>query len=231
MRQFISRKGLLLSVFLFIAFLLATLPCFSSEKVTVTSNPQSARIYVDGIQMASGKVIVKIPKGACVTVEVKSEGYIPEIRTYCNKKGVTDPPSSDYIQLQEDESYTSSIESNIANTEVQINVKPSKSKEDAWKEIVSTVLEKFDVLENSDEKAGYLRTAWVGMSFKSNTIRIRFIVKQSSESPLVYRVKFVSEASGKSSTPYNADEQYRSFNRILKKYDGFLDELTTRLKN
>jgi len=87
------------------------------------------------------------------------------------------------------------------------------------------------VLENSDEKAGYLRTSWVGMSFKSNTIRIRFIVKQSSDAPLVYRVKFVSEASGKSATPYNADEQYRPFNRILKKYDGFLDELTTKLKN
>lgn len=227
MGQLCFNKGLMLSFL----FLTTTLQGICSEKVTVTTSPQTARIYVDGIQMATGKVIVKVAKGACVTVEVRSEGFIQETRTYCNKKGVTDPPSSDYIQLQEDESYTSSIESNIANTEVQINVKPSKSKEDAWKEIVSTVLEKFDVLENSDEKAGYLRTSWVGMSFKSNTIRIRFIIKQSSETPLVYRVKFVSEASGKSSTPYNADEQYRSFNRILKKYDGFLDELTTRLKN
>ena len=203
----------------------------ASDKVTVTTSPQTARIYVDGIQMGTGKIVVKVSKNACVTVEVKLEGYIQETRTYCDKKGITDPPSSDYIQLQEDESYTSSIESNIANTEVQINVNPSKTKEEAWKEIVSIVLEKFDVLENSDEKAGYLRTSWVGMSFKSNTIRIRFIVKQSSETPLVYRVKFVSEASGKSGTPYNADEQYRPFNRILKKYDGFLDELTTKLKN
>ena len=206
-------------------------PAMASVKVTVTTSPQTARIYVDGVQMGTGKVIVKVSKGACVTVEVKLEGYIQEMRTYCVRKGITDPPSSDYIQLQEDESYTSSIESNIANTEVQINVNASKNKEEAWKEIVSIVLEKFDVLENSDEKSGYLRTSWVGMSFKSNTIRIRFIVKQSSESPLVYRVKFVSEASGKSSTPYNADEQYRPFNRILKKYDGFLDELTTKLKN
>jgi hypothetical protein len=203
----------------------------ASEKVTVTTSPQSARIYVDGIQMGTGKVVVKVAKNACVTVEVKMEGYIQETRTYCDKKGITDPPSSDYVQLLEDESYTSSIESNIANTEVQINVNPSKTKEEAWKEIVSVVLEKFDVLENSDEKSGYLRTSWVGMSFKSNTIRIRFIVKQSSESPLVYRAKFVSEASGKSGTAYNADEQYRPFNRILKKYDGFLDELTTKLKN
>jgi hypothetical protein len=203
----------------------------ASEKVVITTFPQTARIYVNGVQMGTGKVEIKIAKNDCITVEVKQEGYIQESRTYCVKKGMADPPSNDYIQLQEDESYTSSIESNIANTEIQINVNANRTREDAWKQMIGTVLDKFDVLENSDEKAGYIRTSWVGMSFKSNTVRIRFIVKQSSEKPLVYKVKFVSEASGKSATPYNADEQYRPYNRILKKYDGFLDELITRLKN
>jgi hypothetical protein len=203
----------------------------ASDKVTVTTSPQTAKIYVDGILMGTGKVAVKVSKNSCVTVDVKLDGYIQETRTYCDKKGVADPPSSEYIQLQEDEAFSSSTESNIANIDVQLNVNPSKSKEEAWKEIVGVVLEKFDDLENSDEKTGYLRTSWVGMTFKSNTLRVRFIVKQSSESPLVYRAKFVSEASGKPGTPYNADEQYKAFNRILKKYDGFLDELTTKLKN
>jgi hypothetical protein len=203
----------------------------ASDKVTVTTSPQTAKIYVDGILMGTGKVAVKVSKNSCVTVDVKLDGYIQETRTYCDKKGIADPPSSEYIQLQEDEAFSSSTESNIANIDVQLNVNPTKSKEEAWKEIVGVVLEKFDDLENSDEKTGYLRTSWVGMTFKSNTIRVRFIVKQSSESPLVYRAKFVSEASGKPGTPYNADEQYKAFNRILKKYDGFLDELTTKLKN
>ncbi len=203
----------------------------ASDKVTVTTSPQTAKIYVDGILMGTGKVVVKVPKNSCVTVDVKLDGYIQETRTYCDKKGITDPPSSEYIQLQEDEAFSSSTESNIANTEVQLNVNSNKSKDEAWKIIVGVVLEKFDDLENSDEKTGYLRTSWVGMSFKSNTLRMRFIVKQSSDSPLVFRAKFVSEASGKPSTPYNADEQYKAFNRILKKYDGFLEELTTKLKN
>jgi hypothetical protein len=203
----------------------------ASDKVTVTTSPQTAKIYVDGMLMGTGKVVVKVPKNSCVTVDVKLDGYIQETRTYCDKKGITDPPSSEYIQLQEDEAFSSSTESNIANTEVQLNVNPNKSKDEAWKIIVGVVLEKFDDLENSDEKTGYLRTSWVGMSFKSNTLRTRFIVKQSSDSPLVFRAKFVSEASGKPGSPYNADEQYKAFNRILKKYDGFLDELTTKLKN
>lgn len=203
----------------------------AAEKVVITTSPQTARIYVNGVQMGTGKIEIKISKNDCITVEVKQEGYIGESRTYCVKKGMADPPSTDYIQLQEDESYTSSIESNIANTEIQINVNAGRSREDAWKQVIGTVLDKFDVLENSDEKAGYIRTSWVGMSFKANTVRIRLIVKQASEKPLVYKVKFVSEASGRSSTPYNADEQFRPYNRILKKYDGFLDELITRLKN
>jgi hypothetical protein len=207
------------------------MPVTASDKVTVSTSPQTAKVYVDGILMGAGKVVVKVSKNACVTVDVKLDGYIQESRTYCDKKGMTEPPSSEYIQLQEDESYSSSIESNIANIEVQLNVNPNKTRDEAWKEIVGVVLEKFDDLENSDEKTGYLRTSWVGMSFKSNTIRTRFIVKQSSDSPLVFRAKFVSESSGKPGTPYNADEQYKPFNRILKKYDGFLDELTTKLKN
>jgi hypothetical protein len=222
---------ILQSLFLLMLSLSFITESAAAEKVTITTSPQTARIYVNGVQMGTGKVEIKIAKNDCVTVEVKQEGFIGESRTYCVKKGMADPPSTDYIQLPEDESYTSSIESNIANTEIQVNVNANKSREDAWKQVVSTVLDKFDVLENSDEKAGYLRTSWVGMSFKANTVRIRFIVKQSSEKPLVYKVKFVSEASGRSSTAYNADEQFRPYNRILKKYDGFLDELVTRLKN
>ncbi|MDI3320639.1 hypothetical protein [Pinibacter soli] len=135
------------------------------------------------------------------------------------------------IQLQADESYTSSFQTDIANNEILINVKPGRSKDDAWKQIVSTVLGKFDVLENNDEKAGYLRTSWNGSTYRANTVRIRLIIKQSSEDPLAYKVKFVSEESGRSGTAFSADEQFHAFNRVLKKYDGFIEELTTRLKN
>lgn len=222
------------SVFVAICTMLSVMllqPAKAAEKVTVTTNPQNARIFVNGVLMGAGKFQVTVPKKECVTVEIKLEGYIMETRTYCNKKGVSDPPNHDYIQLQVDESITSTILSDIANNEILINVKTTKTREEAWKQIVSTVLSKFDALENNDEKAGYIRTSWNGTTFKSNTVRIRLIIKQASEDPLTYKIKFVSEESGKASTPFNADEQYKPFNRILKKYDGFIEELTTRLKN
>lgn len=141
------------------------------------------------------------------------------------------PPKSDYFKLQSDESYTSSIQSDIANNEIVLNIKPGRTKEEAWKTIVATVLGKFDVLEMNDEKSGYLRTSWIGVTFKANTVRMRVIIKQSTDEPLSYKIKFVSEYSGRAGTPFSADEQFAPFGRMLKKYDGFLEELTTKLKN
>ena len=206
---------------------------FAKEKVIVTTDPQTARIYINGVLTGTGRVEVTVPKNDCVKVEVKLEGFVQETRNYCDRKGMSTPPNSDYIQLQADESYTSSVESNVANTEILLSVKKGKSREDAWKMIVQTVLGKFDVLENNDERSGYLRTAWVGQTFMrgNNTIRTRVIIKLSSEDPLAFKIKFVSEESRRAGTSFSADEQYAPFGRILKKYDGFIDEMMTKLGN
>lgn len=199
--------------------------------ISLTSSPQTAKIYVNGVEMGSGSYQLSVPFNECLTVEVRSEGFIQESRTYCKKKGQGQPPKSDYFKLQTDESYTSSIESDIANKELTLNVKPDRTKEEAWKIIVATILGKFDVLEMNDEKSGYLRTAWVGKPFAANTVRMRVIVKQATEEPLTYKIKFISEASGSPRTAYSADEQFDPIGRILKTYDGFLDEMITKLKN
>lgn len=199
--------------------------------ISITSTPQTAKIFVNGVEMGAGAYQLSVPYNECLTVEVKEEGFVQESRTYCKRKGQGLPPKSDYFKLQPDESYTSSIQSDIANKELILNVKPDRTKDEAWKIIVATILGKFDVLEMNDEKSGYLRTSWIGVTFKANTVRMRVIVKMSTESPLSYKIKFVSENSGRSGTPFSADEQFAAFGRILKTYDGFLDEITTKLKN
>jgi len=224
-------KSVLKTFIICLCFLFFYTKTVYSQKVKITTTPQSAKIYVNGVSMGAGQLIVTVPSNECVTVEIKEEGFIPEIRTYCKKRGVSPPPKTDYFQLQPDESYTSSLQSDIANNEIVLNVKTGRDKTEAWKIIVTTILSKFDVLENNDEKLGYLRTSWVGVTFKTNTVRMRVIVKQANEDPLSYKIKFVSEYSGRAGTAFNADEQYRSFDRILKKYDGFLEEMSTKLKN
>ncbi len=202
-----------------------------SAKTTITTSPQNARIFVNGVLMGTGKVQVSVPKNECLTIEIKLEGYISETRTFCNKKGSKEPPKNEYIQMQTDEVITSSMPVDDANNETRIWVKTTKTREEAWKQVLSIVLSKFDVVESNDEKAGYLRTAWAGTPFKNNTLRVRLIIKQVTDDPLVYIIKLTTEESGKPGTPYNADEQYRPFKRLLKRYDGFIEEMTARLQN
>src|SRR6478752_5648601 len=97
-----------------------------SQKVKITTSPQTAKIFVNGVSMGAGQLVVTVPGNECVTVEIREEGYIPEVRTYCKKRGVSPPPKTDYFQLQTDESYTSSIQSDIANNEIVLNVKKGR---------------------------------------------------------------------------------------------------------
>lgn len=202
-----------------------------AQKVKITTNPQSAKIYVNGVKMGAGSLVVTVPSNECVTVQVSEDGYLYEERTYCKKRGITPPPKTDYIQLDIDDSYTSSVQSEYANIDISLDVRKDRTKAEAWKIIVATILGKFDVLEMNDEKSGYLRTNWIGVTYKRNTVRMRLIVKQASEEPLQYKMKFITEISPRSGTSFTADEQFSPFGRILKKFDGFHDEMTTKLKN
>jgi hypothetical protein len=202
-----------------------------AEKVIVTTSPENARIYVDGVLKGTGKIQVTIPRKECITVEVRLEGFVQEIRTYCNKKHES-TSQKDYIRLQEDLSLKSSTPSDFVNNEIQLTVKATKTREEAWRMIVSTVLNRFEELDLNDERAGYLRTSWISNPFDNNTVRIKIIIRQTSDDPLTYKIKFLSEESGKAGTPVNnADGLYKPFNRMLKKNDGFIEELMTRLKN
>lgn len=199
--------------------------------VAVTTSPQTAKIYVNGILMGTGSLSVTVPNGDCVTVECTDVGFIPQTTNYCKKKGITLPPKSDYKKLEVDETFTSTVEVDNANIDIPLEVRKERTKEEAWKIIVSTILGKFDVLEMNDEKSGYLRTAWVGRSSNGSTFRCRVIVKMSAEDPLAYKIKFVSDIAYEPKLSYSADEKYQPINRIWKKYDGFLEELVTKLKN
>jgi len=226
MKSAILKPGL----FVLTALCLASTSGYA-QKVEVTTNPQSAKIYVNGVKMGAGSLVVTVPGNQCVTVQVTEDGYLMEERTYCKKRGVTPPPKNDYIQLDVDDSYTSSVQSEYANIDIALDVRKDRTKAEAWKIIVATILGKFDVLEMNDEKSGYLRTNWIGVTYKRNTVRMRLIVKMASEDPLQYKMKFITEISGRSGTPFTADEQFAPFGRILKKFDGFHDEMVTKLKN
>ena len=99
-------KSILKTSTLFLFLLFITAGSIKAQKIKITTSPQSAKIFVNGVSMGAGQLVVTVPSNECVTVQIAEEGFIPETRTYCKKRGVSPPPKTDYFQLLPDESYT-----------------------------------------------------------------------------------------------------------------------------
>ena len=216
--------------FLFM-FLMVTLFSFDSmagkKTILLSTSESDAEIYIDGQLMGKGHTEVIVLSKSCVTVQVKKMGFLTETITFCNKKNHATPPKSYYFQMNRDDAYDASVQTDIAN--VDIELKTNKSELEAWKLISMIITSYFDVIEVTDRETGYLRTAWVVKSFKQNTIRTRMIVKLGDTNPLTYKVKLVSEESGKPGTSVKSDERYREWGRVLRKFQNIIDELQSRL--
>ncbi|MGB0165319.1 MAG: hypothetical protein ACPF8V_00560, partial [Luteibaculum sp.] len=131
------------------------------------------------------------------------------------------------IKMQEDDAFIASVSSDIAN--VDINITTDLEEKEAWRLMSQIITTYFDIIEITDRETGYLRTAWTVQSFKQNTIRTRLIVKLGSTDPLTYRVKVVSEQSNEAATSAKSDERFSAWDRILRKYEGSIGELQSRL--
>ena len=210
-----------------VAILISTSTFALKKKVTISSSQSDARIYVDGQLMGNGQVQIVVMSNSCVTVQIYKTGYLSVRKTFCNKKSSPKPPKTFYAEMIRDDAYDASIQTDIAN--VDINLTSNKSEAETWKLISQIIMSYFDVIEVTDRETGYLRTSWVVQSFTQNTIRTRVILKSGSSNPLTYKVKLVSEASGMAMTSVKADEKFKEWDRVLRKYQSVLDELQNRL--
>ncbi|MEE4256459.1 MAG: hypothetical protein V2I47_05440 [Bacteroidales bacterium] len=204
-------------------------PAFAGKKKIIfsTSEPD-AQIYIDGKLMGSGQVEVIVLSNSCVTVRVEKIGFLIETINFCNKKGSAVPPKSYYVQMRRDDAYDASVQTDVANIDIEIQT--SLEELDAWKLLSQIITSYFDVLEVTDRETGYLRTAWVVQSFQQNTIRSRVIVKLGNSDPLAYKVKVVSEESRAPGTSVKSDELFREWDRVLRKFENIQEELRTRLQ-
>jgi len=212
-----------------VLMLLLSVASFATKKtIVVSASEEDAKIYKNGKFIGTGQVEIVIVSNSCATIEARKIGYLTEKVKFCNNKYSAKPPKAYFFEMKRDDSYDASLRSDIANNDIEL--KTSKSEDEAWKLINQIVTSYFDVIEITDKETGYLRTAWIAQSFKQNTIRTRFIVKQASSNPLTYKMKLVSEFSGAAGTSIKRDEQYREWDRVLRKYANIISELTTRLK-
>lgn len=218
-------------LFLFMSFILVGLsnPAMAGKKSILFSASESdAKIFIDGKLMGNGQAEVIVMSNSCVTVRVEKVGFLIEIITFCNKKESSKPPKSYYCQMHRDDAYDASVQTDIAN--IDIEIKTSLEEIEAWKLLSQIITSHFDVIEVTDRETGYLRTSWELQSFQQNTIRSRLIVKLGNSDPLVYKVKLVSEESRVPGTSVKSDELFREWDRVLRRYENIIEEMRTRLQ-
>ncbi len=226
---------------LFLTMLLSVFTVYSStsnasldillgkKKVELGVSESDAEIFINGKMVGKGSTLVTVPKGDCVTVVVKKIAYLTERIEFCNKKDMTKPPKSHYVEMKRDDSYDASVQTDIANVDIELKCE-KLAKDKAWKLINQIVLTYIDVIEMTDKETGYLRTAWSLKSFSQNTVRTRIIVKESSSEPLVFKVKLISESSGLPLTSVKSDELYKEWDRVLRSYSDVIGEFQARIK-
>ncbi|WP_215226040.1 hypothetical protein [Echinicola shivajiensis] len=197
------------------------------KKIKISASEQDANIYVDGQLAGAGSVELKIEKGTCVNVRVEKVGFVIEERSFCDQKNQPKPEKSEYIRMAVDEAYTASSSSDIAN--VDISLKPSGDELETWKLLSRIITSYFDVIETTDRETGYLRTAWVAQNFNGSMVRSRCIVKLGSTNPLEYKVKLVSEYTNANGASVKTDEAFREWDRILRKFEGIIPEMQSRV--
>jgi hypothetical protein len=216
---------------LFIVIFLYAFTANASKTVIVNASESDAKIFVDGKDLGTGSLKVTIPKETCVTVKIQKSGFLPSEQTYCNKKGLTAPPKSQYFILKKDDAIEASNKTDQANVDFAIKVNEKYNSKDAWKLITQIITDYFDAIELSDQETSYLRTAWTVQTFTQNTIRSRAIVKLGNTSPFTIKVKLVSEFSGEPGTSPKSDEKFREWDRVLRKYQNLINDFQTRLSS
>jgi hypothetical protein len=221
-------KTIVLSLFTLLAIGTAQAQLGFLKGSSINTNVPNSRIYINGEKVGNGSINnIKVPKNDCIKVEVYADGFVGKSVKYCNRKGMPKMQKTEYIELGVDPSFEASTSSDFANREIIVNPQGG-SIEDNWINIVRLIISHFDALEVNDNKVNYLRTSWVVDNFNAYTVRTRLIVRLSNDNPQEYRFKIVSErAFGEESV--RSDEKFKSWDRILKRYIAFIDEVQSRV--
>lgn len=207
---------------LFIAFCLQALTAEARPKVIRLTTDEGATIFLNGKQV-SQPVKIEVTPDQDMYIKIEKVGFISQERTYSYK---TTESKKEYIKLEPDDAFENSFVTHIANQD--IDIRASKSEEEAWITLNRIITGYFDVIAITDKTTGYLCTAWSARSFKAATIRTRLIVKTSSSNPLVYKAKLVSELAPPG-TSANADETFKKWDRVLRSFENAIPELQSRL--
>jgi hypothetical protein len=210
-------------------FTLAFIVNMSCQTVKISASETDATIIINGQKVGQGNYKLSLDSKECYKIKAEKTGYLKYEVTVCGRKAGPEAPKSVYFEMKKDDAEEASVKTDQANIDFEIEVNNDLETTEAWKLTTQIVTDYFDAIEVSDKETSYLRTAWSVQSFQQNTIRTRLIIKLAKTNPLTFKVKLNSEYSGSNATSVKADEQFRDWDRILRKYRNVISDFSTRL--
>jgi len=198
----------------------------AQKKIMVSASQPEAEIYSNGQKVGVGTAQVVVRKNTKTVVHARRIGFLPVEQIFYNSKNMSKPPKTYYMDMIVDDSYVASDVIDNANIDFSIGFS-GIDETTVWKIATSIVTTYFDVVEVSDKETMYLRTAWQVQTFKGNTVRTRIILKSGGTNTL--KIKLVSEHSEKAGTSVKSDEEFKEWDRVLRKYTNVIPEFQTRL--
>jgi len=208
-----------------VLLVLATVTAFAfnanaQKTKTILVTPSTAKIYVNGSEVANGSYMLKM-KDEIAILKFVAPGYYPkEVKLL-----KSDPRKSVSYTLEIDEAEANSIggEATLsANKWVTITVKQGMTEDMVWKRLMAAVNRSFEEIELRDKSAGNIRTAWIARKFNAVTVRTRLEIRPDfSQDDLAYQVKLTSEIKWNNEN----NEGYEKYDRVLKKYENTIAEI------
>jgi len=209
--------------------------CGGGRVMRVIPSEADAKVFLDNQYYGTGSVDIKFAEPSSAMIKVEKPGYLtwgPYLFENASNKNVTGRLD---VKMEKDESLDASALSDVANKGFTQVVNKKLSEDRAWKVISSIVTSYFDEVETSDKSTGYLKTAWVAQPFNNGQImiRTRVLIKGISGDNLAYQIKLSSERAEtlpNQKIKVNDDEKFKSWDRVLRKYNELISEFQNRLK-
>lgn len=193
-----------------------------------------AKFYVDGVVVADGQkeASIKLLKERPVRLNIVAEGYIEYSKLIYFDDDI---PTNMTSKLEVDKGYAASEPTaDLANKPFIITVKKGMTRDDAIQRMKYFISEAFETLEVNDNVAGWYRTAWETEVFKSEhyMVRTRVEIKEKPENgdgSLQFKILLQSQIA-KGKTEGATDEDYKPWERFLKKYRSMLVDIKNQVE-
>lgn len=229
---------------LLILFTIVGAPLFAFATINITSNPSDAKIYIGGQLRGTGFASFNIEQAGKIQVKVEREGYVTFIQYYSYHnfaKFSYNATTATYkrgqnnftISLIKDENYVNPSDVSVSNDSINsfyiCYVNPKFNRQDAWKKVNDIVSDYFDDFDTSKNQEDLIKTNWETQIVGEKKIRTRFIIKLDNENPLSYKFKLQSEYSDNKNAYEYDNENFKVWDRILKKYNTILSKINSDL--